>query len=78
MNTIEISQVALWYGANDLDGTVMDYEITRKSFDDTRQRLTHKDLLDRIVEAGRCPVERDSLYNVVPMINDLPNVEAAG
>ena len=78
MNTIEISQVALWYGANDLDGTVMDYEITRKSFDDTRQRLTHKALLDRIVEAGRCPVERDSLYNVVPMINDLPNVEAAG
>ncbi|MEE2656955.1 MAG: aminofutalosine synthase MqnE [Candidatus Latescibacterota bacterium] len=65
MNTIEISQVALWYGANDLDGTVMDYEITRTGHEATRQRLTQRELLDRIVEAGRQPVERDSLYNVV-------------
>ena len=65
MNTIDISQSALWYGADDIDGTVMDYEITRKSFDATRQRLTQSELLDRIVEAGRKPVERDSLYNVV-------------
>ena len=65
MNTIDISQTALWYGADDIDGTVMDYEITRKSFEATRQRLTKAELLDRIVEAGRKPVERDSLYNVV-------------
>ena len=65
MNTIEISQAALWYGADDIDGTVMDYEITRKSFEATRQRLTQAELLDRIVEAGRQPIERDSLYNVV-------------
>ena len=77
MNTIEISQVALWYGANDLDGTVMDYEITRESFEATRQRLTQGDLLDRIVEAGRKPVERDSLYNVVAGSDELIG-EAAG
>ena len=65
MNTIEISQTALWYGADDIDGTVMDYEITRKSFEATRQRLTQAELLDRIVETGRQPIERDSLYNVV-------------
>ena len=65
MNTIEISQAALWYGADDIDGTVMDYEITRKSFEATRQRLTQAELLERIVEAGRQPIERDSLYNVV-------------
>ena len=65
MNTIEVSQVALWYGANDLDGTVMDYEITRRSYEDTQQRLTQQEMLDRIVETGRVPVERDSLYNVV-------------
>ena len=74
MNTIEISQTALWYGADDIDGTVMDYEITRKSFDATRQRLTQSELLDRIVEAGRKPVERDSLYNVVA---DTPALLAA-
>jgi aminodeoxyfutalosine synthase len=65
MNTIEISQVALWYGANDIDGTIMDYEITRESFEETQQRLTQQQLLDRIVEAGRRPVERDSLYSIV-------------
>ena len=65
MNTIDISQTALWYGANDIDGTIMDYEITRESFAATRQRLTQQQLLDRIVEAGRTPVERDSLYNLV-------------
>ena len=77
MNTIEISQVALWYGANDLDGTVMDYEITRESFEATRQRLTQQELLGRIVEAGRRPVERDSLYNVVAGTEELLG-EAAG
>jgi aminodeoxyfutalosine synthase len=65
MNTIEVSQTALWYGADDLDGTVMDYEITRESVADTRQRLTQEELLDRIRECGRLPLERDSLYNKV-------------
>lgn len=65
MNTIEISQAALWYGADDIDGTVMDYEITRKSFTETQQRLTQAELVQRIVEAGRQPLERDSLYNIV-------------
>ena len=74
MNTIEISQTALWYGADDIDGTVMDYEITRKSFADTQQRLTQADLLQRIVEAGRQPLERDSLYNIVA---DTPTLLAA-
>ena len=57
--------MALWYGADDLDGTVMDYEITRLSFEETKQRLTQGELLDRIHEAGRLAIERDSLYNVV-------------
>ncbi len=77
MNTIEISQVALWYGADDLDGTVMDYEITRESIEATRQRLTQRELLGRIVEAGRKPVERDSLYHVVAGTEELLG-EAAG
>ena len=65
MNTIDVSQTALWYGADDIDGTVMDYEITRRNYDETQQRLTQREFLDRIVEAGREPVERDTLYNVV-------------
>ena len=77
MNTIEISQTALWYGADDIDGTVMDYEITRRAYEETQQRLTQKELLERIVEAGRRPVERDSLYNIVAHTAELTG-EAAG
>ncbi len=65
MNTIEISQIALWYGADDVDGTVMDYEITRRTIEETKQHVSHDELLGRIREAGREPLERDSLYNVV-------------
>ena len=65
MNTVEISQVALWYGADDIDGTIQEYEITRRSYEETRQVLTRAQMVERIVEAGRDPVERDNLYNVL-------------
>ncbi|MFT5366905.1 MAG: aminodeoxyfutalosine synthase [Candidatus Latescibacterota bacterium] len=65
MNTIDISQVALWFGADDVDGTIQEYEITRRSFEETRQVLTRKQLVERIIEAGRDPVERDNLYRVL-------------
>ena len=65
MNTLEISQIALWYGADDVDGTVMDYEITRRTIEETKQHVSRDELLGRIREAGCEPLERDSLYNVV-------------
>ena len=77
MNTIEVSQVALWYGADDIDGTIMDYEITRSTPGDTRQVLTREELLNRIVEAGRDPVERDNLYNVIPSDRGFESVSCA-
>ena len=72
MNTIDISQVALWYGADDIDGTIQEYEITRRTYEDTRQVLTRKQLVERIVEAGREPVERDNLYNPVRTEREIP------
>ena len=45
---IDISQVALWYGADDVDGTIQEYEITRKSYEETRQVLTRGQLVERI------------------------------
>ncbi|MCC6442079.1 MAG: aminofutalosine synthase MqnE [Armatimonadetes bacterium] len=61
----QISQAALWYGADDIDGTVMEYEITRDAVTDTRQSLTHSQLMDLIREAGREPVERDNRYRIL-------------
>lgn len=68
MNTAQISQIALWYGADDIDGTVHEYEITYPEghLGEKKQVLTRRQLLMNIEEAGRTPVERDSLYADVP------------
>jgi aminodeoxyfutalosine synthase len=67
MNTPEVTQAALWYGADDCDGLVHEYEITYKEgdFGNKTQALTFENMCHMIREAGRVPVERDSLYNVV-------------
>jgi aminodeoxyfutalosine synthase len=65
MITPAVAQVALRYGADDIDGTIMNYEITHVIDPSTRQSLTMEQLLEMIREAGRIPVERDALYNVV-------------
>lgn len=65
MITPAVSQTSLWYGADDIDGTIIEYEITRDPKTDTRQRLTKGQLLEMIIEAGREPVERDPLYNII-------------
>ncbi|MCZ6549930.1 MAG: aminofutalosine synthase MqnE [candidate division NC10 bacterium] len=66
MITPQVAQLALWYGADDLDGTVNHYEITHAlGTASHHQVLSHQELLDLISEAGRVPVERDALYNVM-------------
>ena len=65
MNTAPVSQSALWFGADDVDGTIMEYEIIRDPARDRKQVLTSRQLVEMIVEAGREPVERDPLYNVL-------------
>jgi aminodeoxyfutalosine synthase len=65
MNSAPVSQSALWYGADDVDGTIMEYEIIRDPARDRKKVLTSRDLVEMILEAGREPVERDPLYNVL-------------
>lgn len=65
MITPAVAQASLWYGADDVDGTIVEYEITRPEDGSTRQQLSRSDLVGLIVEAGRRPVERDNLYNVL-------------
>ncbi len=68
MNTPAITQIALWYGADDCDGTVLEYEITYElgKFGHKSQALTPENMRAMIREAGRTPVERDSHYNEIP------------
>jgi aminodeoxyfutalosine synthase len=74
MNTPQITQLSLWYGADDVDGTIHEYEITYKDGDwgNKRQVLTRKQMIRMIEEAGRVPVERDSLYNEVLPLPEEP------
>jgi len=67
MNTVPVTQAALWYGADDADGLVQEYEITyaEGDFGNRSQRLTYENMVAMIRSAGRVPVERDSLYNEI-------------
>ncbi|HEY0076984.1 MAG TPA: CofH family radical SAM protein [Abditibacteriaceae bacterium] len=65
MNSAPVTQSALWYGADDVDGTIMEYEIIRDPQRDRKQVLTSRQLVEMIVEAGREPIERDPFYNIV-------------
>lgn len=62
---IQTAQVALAYGADDLDGTVVHEKIYHDAGSDTPQELTVAEIRRLIEEAGRVPVERDTLYNEV-------------
>ena len=62
---ISTAQIALAYGADDLDGTVRQERIHHDAGSQTPQYLTVEELCRLIREAGRQPVERDSLYRRV-------------
>ncbi len=67
MQGIGLSQLALNWGVDDLDGTVVWYDITKREGrgGTTHQELHVEDLKRLIREAGRVPVERDTLYREV-------------
>jgi aminodeoxyfutalosine synthase len=63
--TPEVAQIALRFGADDLDGTILHETIYRAAGSRSPGALTVDQLVRLIREAGRTPVERDTLYNVV-------------
>lgn len=60
----KLAQVALWFGADDLDGTVEEEKITHMAGALTPEALAREELVRLIREAGRVPIERDSWYRV--------------
>jgi aminodeoxyfutalosine synthase len=61
----KVAQVSLHFGVNDIDGTVVEERITHAAGARTGQEMTVAELVTLIRQAGRIPVERDTLYNVV-------------
>ena len=70
MLTPKIAQIALRFGADDLDGTVIEEKIYHDAGATTPQGMTRKELCRLITEAGRVPVERDTLYHAVTRSED--------
>lgn len=62
---IKTAQVALAFGADDIDGTVVHEKIYHDAGSDSPQELTVAEIRRLIEEAGRIPVERDTLYHEV-------------
>jgi aminodeoxyfutalosine synthase len=62
---IKTAQVALSFGADDLDGTVVHEKIYHDAGSDSPQEMSVADIRRLIEEAGRIPVERDTLYHEV-------------
>ncbi|MCY2944071.1 MAG: aminofutalosine synthase MqnE [Planctomycetota bacterium] len=62
---IKTAQIALWHGADDIDGTVVHEKIYHDAGSDSPQELSVKEIRHLITEAGLVPVERDTLYQEV-------------
>ncbi|WP_406697113.1 aminofutalosine synthase MqnE [Singulisphaera sp. Ch08] len=62
---IKTAQVALSFGADDIDGTVVHEKIYHEAGAETPQEVTVAEIQRLITEAGRIPVERDTLYHRV-------------
>jgi aminodeoxyfutalosine synthase len=60
-----LAQVGLSFGADDIDGTVTEEKIAHDAGAPTAQSMSVHELVRLVREAGRRPVERDTVFNVV-------------
>ena len=65
---VEVAQTSLWFGVDDLDGTVQEERIYHMAGARTPEAMTPRQIAALIAAAGREPIERDTLYNVVSKI----------
>ena len=62
---VEVAQTSLWFGVDDLDGTVQEEKIYHMAGASTPEAMTPREIERLIMAAGREPIERDTLYRVV-------------
>lgn len=66
MHGVQTAQLALQHGADDMDGSVVEYKITHDADNyGTPNKLGREDLLDLIRDAGFRPVERNTRYEII-------------
>jgi aminodeoxyfutalosine synthase len=74
---VDTAQIALRFGADDLDGTIVHESIYHSAGSRVPMGLTRDQLVRLIREAGRVPVERDTEYRVVEELTKAERPEAA-
>ncbi|HET9192737.1 MAG TPA: aminofutalosine synthase MqnE [Vicinamibacterales bacterium] len=74
---LDVAQTALWFGVDDLDGTVQEEKIYHMAGSQTPEGMTTAALTRLVRAAGREPLERDTFYNIVN-IPQLPEVALHG
>jgi aminodeoxyfutalosine synthase len=62
---VDVAQTSLWFGVDDLDGTVQEERIYHMAGARTPEALSTSEIQRLIRAAGRQPIERDTLYNVI-------------
>jgi aminodeoxyfutalosine synthase len=62
---LEVAQTSLWFGVDDLDGTVQEEKIYHMAGSSTPEGMTTTALTKLVRAAGREPLERDTFYNIV-------------
>jgi aminodeoxyfutalosine synthase len=75
MVTAKMAQISLRFGADDIDGTVIEEKIYHDAGATTPQGMRREELVRLIREAGREPIERDTLYR--PVIRSETSVTVA-
>ncbi len=75
---LDLAQMALWFGADDLDGTVQEEKIYHMAGSPAPEAVTTTEIARLVRAAGREPLERDTLYNIVsaPHVAALHGVSA--
>jgi aminodeoxyfutalosine synthase len=66
----KMAQISLRFGADDVDGTVIEEKIYHDAGATTPQGMRRADLVRLITEAGRVPFERDTMYRAVTRSED--------
>jgi aminodeoxyfutalosine synthase len=62
---LKLAQVSLFFGVDDLDGTIVEETITHAAGGETEQAVARDELVRLVRDAGREPVERDAFYHVL-------------
>lgn len=64
----KIAQLALNFGADDIDGTIVEEKITHSAGAVSGYGMTREELINLIKKAGKKPIERDSFYNPISLV----------